>query len=315
MNLKIRRYKMNIPDKIKDVKVRHDFMFMFDCTDGNPNGSPDADNMPRVDPETMHGLVTDGSIKRKVRDVVDIMHGTEETYKIYIQNRGIALNTLHERAYTEKGLKSTGTKQNREDVDNARLWMCENFFDVRMFGAVMTTAFNCGQVCGPVQIAISRSVDPIVPVEIPITRVAVTRKEDTEIIASEEGSDKKSSGKQNEMGRKFIIPYGLYVGHGHFSTTFAERTGVSEKDMEIFWDAFTRIFDMSHSASRGEMNLRQIYVFSHESKWGNAPSHKLTDLISVKRKPELEIARKFSDYEITVDDNRIPERVSLTCIL
>ena len=192
-----------------DVNRRHDFVLLFDVTDGNPNGDPDAGNLPRVDPETMHGLVTDVSLKRKVRDWVDAARGDEARFKIYVQKEGEALNAKHRRAYDELDLKSTGSKQARGDVDRARAWMCGNFYDIRLFGAVMSTGVNCGQVRGPVQFTFARSVDPVTPLDLSITRVAVTREEDANIVASEDGSDAAASGKQTEMGRKSLIPYGL----------------------------------------------------------------------------------------------------------
>ncbi len=191
---------------------RHDFVLLFDVMDGNPNGDPDAGNLPRVDPETMHGLVTDVAIKRKIRDYVDLARGQEERYKIYVQNRGDALNDLNQRAYTALGLKSTGSKQRREDVSQTRQWMCDNFFDIRTFGAVMTTQVNCGQVRGPVQITFARSEDPIVPLDLSITRVAITKPEDARVVGGD--GEEGEGGKTTEMGRKAIVPYGLYRAHG-----------------------------------------------------------------------------------------------------
>ena len=201
-----------------DANRRHDFVLFFDVTDGNPNGDPDAGNMPRVDPETMQGLVTDVCLKRKIRDWVDALHGDEGAYKIYVQS-GEALNTKHKRAYEALELTSTGSKQDAETVDKARAWMCQNFYDIRTFGAVMTTGVNCGQVRGPVQFTFARSIDPVVPIDVTITRVAVTREEDAQVVVSEDG---ETSGKQSEMGRKAIVPYGLYRMHGFFNPHFAE---------------------------------------------------------------------------------------------
>ena len=191
-----------------DVSRRHDFVLLFDVIDGNPNGDPDAGNLPRVDPETMQGLVTDVAIKRRVRDWVDALRGDETRFKIYVQG-GEALNSKHQRAYDDLGIRSTGTRQNRTDVDRAREWMCRNFYDIRLFGAVMSTGVNCGQVRGPAQLTFARSVDPVVPLDMPITRVSVTRREDVEVGISDEGG-LGIGGKQTAMGRKAIIPYGLY---------------------------------------------------------------------------------------------------------
>ena len=191
-----------------DANRRHDFALLFDVADGNPNGDPDAGNLPRVDPETMQGLVTDVCLKRKVRNYVDVTRGDQQPFKIYVQNRGIALNSLHQRAYETLGIKSTGSKQRREDVERARAEMCENFYDIRTFGAVMTTGVNCGQVRGPVQMTFARSIDPVVPLDLSITRVAVTPPEDADIVEGEEG---EGGGKTTEMGRKAIVPYGLYL--------------------------------------------------------------------------------------------------------
>ena len=262
-----------------DAERRHDFVLLFDVMDGNPNGDPDAGNMPRVDPETMHGLVTDVAIKRKVRDYVDLARGQEERYKIYVQNRGDALNDLHQRAYTALGLKSTGSKQRREEVSQTRQWMCDNFFDIRTFGAVMTTQVNCGQVRGPVQITFARSTDPIVPLDLSITRVAVTRPEDTRIIGGD--GEEGEGGKTTEMGRKAIVPYGLYRAHGFVMPAFARQTGFSSEDLEILWQALVNMWDFDRSAARGMMACRKLCVFSHESPLGDAPAHRLFESINI----------------------------------
>jgi CRISPR-associated protein Csd2 len=294
-----------------DSNRRHDFVLVFDITDGNPNGDPDAGNLPRVDPETMQGLVTDVCLKRKVRNWVDVTRGEQEHFKIYVQNRGIALNTLHQRAYDRLGLKSTGSKQKREDVDRARDEMCRNFYDIRTFGAVMTTGVNCGQVRGPVQMTFARSVDPIVPLDISITRVAVTRAEDAEVIEGEE----KEGGKVTEMGRKAIVPYALYVGYGFISAQFAKQTGFSQEDLAVFWEALQGMWDLDHSSSRGLMACRGLYVFTHMNGLGNAPSHTLFERISIQRNNGVESPRKFADYLVTVDDQNFPEGIMLTCLV
>ncbi len=277
-----------------DVTNRQDFVLLFDVTDGNPNGDPDAGNLPRVDPETMQGLVTDVAIKRKVRDFVDLARGDEGRFKIYIQAGGPALNTIHERAYTSLGLKSTGTKQAKGDVDHARQWMCENFYDIRTFGAVMTTGVNCGQVRGPVQVTFARSIDRILPFDLSITRVAVTRAEDAAVVTADDGT---TGGKQTEMGRKAIVPYGLYRAHGFFNPHFAAATGVTGEDLALFWQALELMWDQDHSAARGEMRCRGLYVFSHDSSLGNAASHRLFDLIATPPST-VEAPRKFADYTV-----------------
>lgn len=292
-----------------DVTKRQDFVLLFDVADGNPNGDPDAGNLPRVDPETMQGLVTDVAIKRKVRDFADLARGDEGRFKIYIQGGGPALNTIHERAYTALSLKSTGTKQAKNDVDQARQWMCENFYDIRTFGAVMTTGVNCGQVRGPVQLTFARSIDPIIPLDLSITRVAVTRAEDAAVVTADDGG---TTGKQTEMGRKAIVPYGLYRTHGFFNPHFAKSTGVTEEDVELFWQALQMMWDQDHSAARGQMNCRGLYVFSHESSLGNAPSHVLFDRVTAARHEGVEAPRKFSDYTVVVNDRDLPPGVTLT---
>ncbi|MEA3407438.1 MAG: type I-C CRISPR-associated protein Cas7/Csd2, partial [Chloroflexota bacterium] len=233
---------------INDIDRRHDFVLYFDVTDGNPNGDPDAGNLPRVDPETMQGLVTDVCLKRKVRDFVDLVHGDEGRYKIYVQDKGVALNTLHQRAYDALDIKSTGTKQKREDVDKARAWMCQNFYDVRVFGAVMAMGVNCGQVRGPIQLTFARSVDPVVPMDVSITRVAITRPEDAEVVEAE-GGEGVSGGKRTEMGRKALVPYGLYRAQGFYNPYLAEQTGVQEEDLSLFWDALQKMWEFDRSAS------------------------------------------------------------------
>jgi CRISPR-associated protein Csd2 len=296
---------------INNVNCRHDFVLLFDVTDGNPNGDPDAGNLPRVDPETMQGLVTDVAIKRKVRDWVDIARGDEGRYKIYVQN-GDALNAVHRRAYEDLKIKSTGAKQAKGDVEKARAWMCQNFYDIRMFGAVMTTGVNCGQVRGPVQLTFGRSINPVVPLDVSITRVAVTREEDAKVVVAEESG--ATSGKQTEMGRKALVPYGLYRAYGFFNPHFAEQTGVTEDDLELFWKALQQMWDMDRSAARGMMACRGLYVFSHESNLGNAPAHTLFDRITVKRKKNIEVPRSVSDYDIVVD-TAMPEEVTLTRVV
>lgn len=296
-----------------DVNCRHDFVLFFDVVDGNPNGDPDAGNLPRVDPETMQGLVSDVSIKRRVRDWVDVLKGDEAPYKIYVQSRGIALNDLHERAYKAEEMKSTGTKQKREDVDKARAWMCQNFFDIRTFGAVMTTGVNCGQVRGPIQLTFARSTDPVVPLDISITRVAVTRPEDAQIVQSSDDSEAKG-GKTTEMGRKAIIPYGLYRAHGFFMPHLAARTGFDAEDLSIVWQALEDMWDLDRSSSRGLMSCRGLYIFSHDKPLGNAPAYKLFERIQAAMKDGVEAPRRFLDYHVSVDRNCLPEGVTFKAL-
>jgi len=295
-----------------DVTRRHDFILLFEVTDGNPNGDPDAGNLPRVDPETMQGLVTDVCLKRKVRDYVDATKGKEANFKIYVQNKGIALNALHERAYEELKIKSTGTKQKRSEVDMTRAWMCRNFYDIRTFGAVMTTEVNCGQVRGPVQLTFARSVDPIVPLDLAITRVAITKKQDVDFVETEKGTE---GGKVTEMGRKALVPYGLYVGYGFINPHFAEQTGFTNEDLALFWEALLKMWDLDRSASRGRLALRGLYIFSHENKLGKAPAHRLFDLVKVKRRDSEKPPRRFEDYEVSLPESEtLPQGVTLTVL-
>jgi len=301
-----------------DPQRRHDFVLLFDVADGNPNGDPDAGNLPRVDPETMQGLVTDVALKRKVRNWVDATRGEESRFKIYVQSRGQALNALHKRAYEALDLKSTGAKQKREDVDKARAWMCENFYDIRMFGAVMTTGVNCGQVRGPIQMTFARSIDPVVPLDLSITRVAVTREEDAEVVEGDEGEGTK--GKQTEMGRKAIVPYALFKAHGFFTPHFAKSTGADREDLGTFWKALEMMWDLDRSSSRGLVSLRGLYVFSHESPLGNAPAHTLLERVRVQplidRDGDAGTPRRFEDYTpIEVDESDLPTGVELTRLM
>ena len=292
-----------------DPNRRQDFVLLFDVTDGNPNGDPDAGNLPRVDPETMQGLVTDVALKRKVRDWVDATRGDQEAYKIYVQNKGIALNDLHQRAYTSLNLKSTGSKQKREDVDYARAWMCQNFYDIRSFGAVMTTGVNCGQVRGPLQLTFARSISPVVPLDVSITRVAVTKPEDTKDVDAE---GEETGGKRTEMGRKALVPYGLYRGYGFYNPHFAAQTGFSSEDLTIFWEALQMMWDLDRSASRGMVACRGLYVFSHESPLGNAPAHQLLERVKVVPNDAAAVTRAFADYAVTVPEADLPVGVTLT---
>ena len=368
-----------------DPSKRHDFVLVFDVADGNPNGDPDAGNLPRTDPETMEGLVTDVALKRKVRNFVEIASEDQdqpERLKIFVEHHGV-LNDQIRRAYTEQGMevgkkvdkeitdpsvlqnlressealpgafkfsnvpdssdeqpklaysgeltdtefkaqtddldetlsaktkkllndlkkasdKEGKPKKGKDDVEKARKWMCANFYDVRMFGAVMSTGLNAGQVRGPMQLTFSRSVNPIIPQDLAITRMAVTDEKDRE--------------KLQTIGRKTLIPYGLYVGRGFFSPHLARQTGVTETDLELFWDALVYMWDFDRSASRGTMSPRGLYVFTHDNKLGNAPAHELFERILPSLNANVDSPRRFTDYTVSVEDD-LPEGVTLTRIL
>lgn len=287
---------------------RYDFVLLFDVKDGNPNGDPDAGNLPRMDAETGRGLVTDVSIKRKVRNFVGLIKGEQPPFEIYVKEKAV-LNNQHKRAYIGIGKPELleGDDKKRKGgnaIDEARQWMCRNFFDVRAFGAVMSTGINCGQVRGPIQLTFARSVDPIVVLEHSITRMAV---------ATEAEADKQS-GDNRTMGRKFTVPYGLYAAHGFVSSFLAKQTGFDENDLELLWQALAQMFEHDRSAARGEMSTRGLYVFKHDSELGNAPAHNLFDLIRVKKNTE-EPARDFDDYTVTVADADIPAGVLLQRIV
>lgn len=278
------------------IKNRYEFVLLFDVKDGNPNGDPDAGNLPRIDPETGHGLVTDVCLKRKVRNFIGLAKGEQPPYEIYVKEKAV-LNKQHERAYLECELKPESKKLPKKDEDAKKItgWMCRNFFDVRAFGAVMTTEVNAGQVRGPVQFSFARSVDRVFTGEHSITRMAVTNEKDLE--------------KERTMGRKFTIPYGVYRVHGFISAPLAQKTGFNEEDLELFWNALQQMFDHDRSAARGEISSRKLIVFKHESELGNAPAHKLFDLITTKKKDESKPARSFADYEIAFDRRNVPAGV------
>jgi len=283
---------------------RYDFVLLFDVKDGNPNGDPDAGNLPRVDAETGRGLVTDVALKRKVRNFVGLVKGEQPPFEIYVKEKAV-LNNQHKRAYVGIGkaelLEGDDKKRKGgEAVDEAKQWMCRNFYDVRAFGAVMSTGINCGQVRGPIQLTFARSVDPIVALEHSITRMAVATEAEAE----------KQSGDNRTMGRKFTVPYGLYVAHGFVSSFLARQTGFDENDLELLWQALAQMFEHDRSAARGEMSTRGLYVFKHEGELGNAPAHKLFELIQAKKKSE-EPARDFSDYTVSVKEADIPAGVTL----
>ncbi len=269
------------------IKNRYEFVLLFDVKNGNPNGDPDGGNMPRIDPETGHGITTDVCLKRKVRNYVELVKKDQFPNNIYVKEKAI-LTERRQPAYEAVA----DEKDKAKKISKARAWMCRNFFDVRTFGAVMSTKENnCGQVRGPVQFAFAQSIEPVVPLEATITRMAVeTRKE----------ADSQS-GDNRTMGRKTYIPYGLYRVHGFISAPLAQQTGFSKKDLELLWNALGNMFDHDHSAARGEMASRKLIVFKHDSELGNAPAHKLFDLVQVKRKEGSEgPARSFADYEVSV---------------
>jgi len=306
---------------------RYDFVLVFDVKDGNPNGDPDAGNMPRLDAESGHGLVTDVSLKRKVRNFVGLVKDQdqrdpaegEKRFEIYVREKAV-LNLQHERAYSalklatapedtaqaatesvadvaltadakKKPAKKEKRKGSADEVGLARDWMCQNFFDVRTFGAVMSTGTNCGQVRGPVQITFARSVEPVVALEHTITRMAVTT----------EGEAEKQDGDNRTMGRKHTVPYGVYVAHGFVSSFLAKQTGFGEDDLELLWQALSQMFEHDRSAARGEMSTRGLYVFKHDCELGNAPSHALFDKLKVAQTNPGEVARSFDAYQVAFD--------------
>lgn len=294
-----------------DPARKHDFVFLIEATDSNPNGDPDNGGLPRTDPVTGQGLITDVALKRKIRNTVALINDMEKKpgYDIYVE-AGVALNAQHERAYAGGEGGGNATSQ-----ATAREWMCQNFFDVRMFGAVMSTGKadrKAGRVQGPVQIGFARSVDPVTPFDIGITRVTPTRQEDVDAWNNPEEGKK---GKETEMGSKHIVPYGLYKGAGHFSAPLAARTGVTSEDMTVFWRAFTNMFEHDRAAARVGLALRGLYVFTHADAFGSAPSHELIERVTVKPVGEA-TARSFADYgSVDVKDADLPDGVSLTTLI
>lgn len=300
----------------ESIHNRYEFVILFDCENGNPNGDPDAGNMPRIDPETGYGIVTDVCLKRKIRNYVEMAKEDSEGYDIFIKD-GVPLNRSENGAFRSVGIdgaaemkpddlkkKVKALKEAGTDVDTqVRDYLCEKFFDIRTFGAVLTTcvkgALNCGQVRGPVQLSFARSIDSIVPQEVTITRTAITTEADAE---------KKST----EMGRKYVVPYGLYRAEGYVSANLARKvTGFSEEDLRLLWQAILNMFECDHSAARGKMAVRELIVFKHDSELGNAPAYKLFDAVTVKRRDETRPARAYSDYEVCIDETRIPAGVTL----
>lgn len=290
---------MSRPD---DATVRHDFVMLFDVENGNPNGDPDAGNLPRIDPETGKGLVTDVALKRKVRNYVDALRGTEDRYKIYVQ-QGAILNDQNRRAYTDLDIKP----KSKVESQGVRRWMCDNFYDVRTFGAVMSTEINAGQVRGPAQLTFGRSVDSILALDISITRVALTSASEKSSKTAE-GEDVATHGT---MGRKALIPYGLYLANGFIIPSFAKDTGFNDEDLALLWQALVNMWDLDRSASRGLTSCRGLYVFTHASKLGDAPAHKLLERVRPRRRDDVQVARSFSDYEVSVDSTPLPKGVEL----
>lgn len=291
------------------IKNRYEFVVLFDVENGNPNGDPDAGNMPRIDPETGYGLVTDVCLKRKIRNYVETVKEDASGYRIYIKD-GVPLNRSDKEAcdyvgVNPKDLKDAKKKDSSLD-EKLRDFMCSNFYDIRTFGAVMTTftkgALNCGQVRGPVQLGFARSVEPILPQEVTITRVAITKEDDAEK-------------KDTEMGRKYIVPYALYRCEGYVSANLARKsTGFSDDDLNLLWEAIMNMFENDHSAARGKMAVRELIIFKHDSELGNAPAWKLFDTVKVTRRDENNAApaRAYSDYVVTVDQDALPDGITCT---
>jgi CRISPR-associated protein Csd2 len=283
------------------IAHKYDFVLLFDVQDGNPNGDPDAGNLPRVDTTTGQGLVTDVALKRKIRNYVGIKYEENPPYEIYVKDKAV-LNSQHERAYQALGLEHKDKKLPKEaqKAQAVTQWMCQNFFDVRTFGAVMQTEVNAGQVLGPVQLTFARSVDAIFPIEHTITRMAVTNQKD---------ADKSKSNRT--MGRKQTLSYGLYRVHGFIAPHQAKRTGFDDSDLALLWESLQGMFELDRSASRGQMSTRRLYVFEHDSPLGNAPAHELFDRVHIERSGEHDFPQNFADYAISVDDRDLPQHVRL----
>jgi CRISPR-associated protein Csd2 len=280
------------------IKNRYDFALLFDVTDGNPNGDPDAGNLPRVDAETGMGLVTDVCLKRKVRNFVQMVKNAEKPFDIFIKEKAI-LNDLIDESHEQKEVQSK--EKSGDKTQAARNWMCANYYDVRTFGAVMSTGKNAGQVRGPIQFTFGRSVEPVVALEHSITRMAVATKAEAE----------KQGGDNRTMGRKFTIPYGLYFSKGFISAHLAAQTGFNDDDLILFWEALKNMFDHDHSAARGMMSTRKLIVFKHSTALGSAPAHQLFDVIKIEKKDSSKPARSFNDYSVSLDKSSIPQGVEL----
>lgn len=296
------------------IKNRYDFVFLFDVENGNPNGDPDAGNMPRMDQDTGLGIVTDVCLKRKIRNYVEAVYEEKPGYRIYVK-QNIPMERMNREAYSYVGIKSKELDDIKEEIKNLKTkdptldvkirdFMCANFFDIRTFGAVMTTftrdKLNCGQVRGPVQICFAKSIDPITPQEVSITRITVASEEE------------KTEDKNTMMGNKFIVPYALYRCEGFISANLAQKTtGFTEDDLKVFWEALINMFEFDRSATRGKMSLRKLIIFRHASQFGNAPAYKLFEKIKVQRKNAGKVARAYDDYEIIVEKENLPENVEL----
>lgn len=280
-----------------EIKNRFDFVYLFDIQDGNPNGDPDAGNLPRVDAETGMGLVTDVCLKRKVRNYVQTVKECQLPFDIFIKEKAV-LNTLIDSSHEDETVKG---KEKGEKTEAARKVMCSKYYDVRTFGAVMSTGKNAGQVRGPIQLTFARSVEPIMTSEHSITRMAVATEREAE----------KQSGDNRTMGRKATIPYGLYVCHGFVSANLAKQTGFDEEDLELFWEALQNMFDVDRSAARGLMAPQKLIIFKHASELGNAPANKLFDLVHIEKKDAEKVSRSFADYIVTIDTDRLPANVEL----
>ncbi len=279
---------------MSELKNRYDFVYIFDVQDGNPNGDPDAGNLPRMDAETGMGLVTDVCLKRKVRNYVQIAKGQANGYDIFIKEKAV-LNVLIDKAHDDSEVKAA-----KDKTEAARLFMCKNYYDIRTFGAVMSTGKNAGQVRGAIQLTFARSVDPVTIAEHTITRMAVATEKEAE----------KQGGDNRTMGRKATVPYGLYVCHGFISASLANQTGFSDEDLELFWDALKNMFDVDHSAARGLMSAQKLIVFKHDSVLGNAPANKLFDLVKIRKSCDG-TPRSFDDYTVTIDREGIPANVQV----
>ena len=279
---------------MSELKNRIDFVYIFDVQDGNPNGDPDAGNLPRIDAETGMGLVTDVCLKRKVRNYVQVAKDSAEGYDIFIKEKAV-LNKSIDAAHDEESVKNASDK-----TSAARVVMCRKFYDIRTFGAVMSTGKNAGQVRGPIQFTFARSADPIAAMEHSITRMAVATEKEAE----------KQGGDNRTMGRKATVPYGLYVCHGFISANLAKQTGFSEDDLALFWDALRNMFDVDRSAARGLMSAQKLIVFKHDSVLGNAPANKLFDLVKIEKKCKG-APRSFSDYTVTIDKDNLPAGVNI----
>lgn len=314
-----------MPEASRPIENRYEFEFLFDCENGNPNGDPDSGNAPRVDPEDLHGLVSDVAIKRRIRNYVQLVRGNEAPHAIFVEHAS-NLNRPITRAYEETGgIPDKKKGATKGDVQRARDWICQTFYDVRTFGAVMSTGPNAGQVRGPVQIAFARSVDPVLPMDLSITRMAVAEEvkkgaTSAEIAAWEE---EQPEDKLRTMGRKNLIPYGLFRGRGFISAHLAQQTGFSEDDLALLWESIRNMYEHDRSSSKGLMSVRRLIVFKHvgttgdpeqrrrEAMLGCAPAHELFGLIDVQRKNPDKPARSFDDYEVKVAEERLPAGVEL----